>query len=55
MPHRALKTSARRLVEKEVAVFRFDKRGAGDSDGVYQRGLADFGLLAGDLVAAVVL
>ncbi|MCH7921100.1 MAG: hypothetical protein IIC50_24415 [Planctomycetes bacterium] len=40
MPHRALKTSARRLVEKEVAVFRFDKRGAGDSDGVYQRGLA---------------
>ena len=53
MPHRALKTSARRLVEKEVAVFRFDKRGAGDSDGVYQRGLADFGLLAGDPVAAV--
>ena len=40
MPHRALKTSARRLVQKEVAVFRFDKRGAGDSDGVYQRGLA---------------
>ena len=47
------KTSARRLVEKEVAVLRFDKRGVGDSDGVYQRGLADFHLLAGDLVAAV--
>ncbi len=47
------KTSARHLVENEVAVFRFDKRGVGDSDGVYRRGYADFNLLSGDLVAAV--
>ncbi len=44
---------AQRLVENEVAVFRFDKRGVGDSDGVYRRGYADFELLSGDLVAAV--
>jgi len=42
-----------RLVENGVAVFRFDKRGVGDSDGVYRRGFADFELLSGDLVAAV--
>ena len=47
------KDSARRLVEDGIAVFRFDKRGVGDSDGVYRRGFADFELLSGDLVAAV--
>ena len=44
---------ARRLVDNGVAVFRFDKRGVGDSGGVYRRGFADFELLSGDLVAAV--
>ncbi len=44
---------ALRLVENGVAVFRFDKRGVGDSGGVYRRGFADFELLSGDLVAAV--
>ncbi len=44
---------ARRLVDNGVAAFRFDKRGVGDSDGVYRRGFADFELLSGDLVAAV--
>jgi alpha/beta superfamily hydrolase len=44
---------ARRLVETGVAVFRFDKRGVGGSDGVYERGFADFDLLSGDLVSAV--
>ena len=44
---------ARCLVENRVAVFRFDKRGVGDSDGVYRRGFADFELLSSDLVAAV--
>ncbi len=34
-------------------MFRFDKRGVGDSDGVYKRGFVDFELLSGDLVAAV--
>ena len=29
---------ARRLVDNGVAVFRFDKRGVGDSGGVYRRG-----------------
>ncbi len=47
------KDAARRLVENGVAVFRFDKRGVGDSDGVYRRGFVDFELLSGDLVAAV--
>lgn len=44
---------ARHLVENRVAVFRFDKRGVGDSDGVYRRGFVDPELLSGDLVAAV--
>ncbi len=44
---------ALRLVDNGVAVFRFDKRGVGDSGGVYRRGFADFELLSGDLVAAV--
>ncbi len=44
---------SRRLLENEIAVLRFDKRGVGNSDGVYQRGVADLELLAGDLVAAV--
>ena len=44
---------ARRLVENGVAVFRFDKRGVGDSDGEYRRGFVDLELLSGDLVAAV--
>ena len=44
---------ARRLVENRVAVFRFDKRGVGDSDGVYRRGFVDFELVSGDLMAAV--
>ncbi len=44
---------AQRLVDNEFAVFRFDKRGVGDSDGVYRRGFADFELLSGDLVAAM--
>ena len=44
---------ARRLVKNGVAVFRFDKRGVGDSDGVYRRGFVDPELLSGDLVAAV--
>lgn len=44
---------AQRLVETGVAVFRFDKRGVGSSDGEYRRGFADFELLSGDLVAAV--
>ena len=44
---------ARRLVENGVAVFRFDKRGVGDSDGVYRRGFVDPELVSGDLVAAV--
>ncbi|MEE8624284.1 MAG: alpha/beta hydrolase [Acidiferrobacterales bacterium] len=48
-----LKSPARRLAERGVAVFRFDKRGVGDSDGVYKRGFVDFELLSGDLVAAV--
>ncbi len=47
------KDYARRLVENEIAVLRFDKRGVGDSEGVYQRGFADFELLSGDLVSAV--
>ena len=42
-----------RLIANDVAVFRFDKRGVGDSDGVYRRGYADFELLSGDLVAAL--
>ncbi|MEN8145185.1 MAG: alpha/beta hydrolase [Gemmatimonadota bacterium] len=44
---------ARKLVDNGIAVFRFDKRGVGDSDGVYRRGFADFELLSGDLIAAV--
>ena len=41
------KKSARRLVARGVATFRFSKRGVGDSGGVYERGYADFELLAG--------
>lgn len=44
---------ARRFIDHEVAVFRFDKRGVGDSDGEYRRGFVDLELLSGDLVAAV--
>ena len=44
---------AQRLVSNQVAVFRFDKRGVGDSHGVYRRGFVDPELLSGDLVAAV--
>lgn len=44
---------AQRLVENGVAVFRFDKRGVGDSDGEYRRGFADFEQLSSDLMAAV--
>ena len=44
---------ARHLVKNGVAVFRFDKRGVGDSDGVYRRGFVDPELISGDLVAAV--
>ena len=47
------KTSARLLVNRGIAALRFDKRGTGDSGGVYERGIADFELLSGDLVAAV--
>ena len=47
------KVWARRLVKNGVAVFRFDKRGVGDSDGVYRRGFVDPELISGDLVAAV--
>lgn len=47
------RASARRLVAHGIATLRFDKRGTGNSDGVYQRGRADFELLTGDLVAAV--
>ena len=44
---------ARHLAELGVAIFRFDKRGVGNSQGVYKRGYADFDLLSGDLIAAV--
>ncbi len=47
------KAWARHLVENGFAVFRFDKRGIGDSDGVYRRGFVEEHLVAGDLVAAV--
>jgi len=44
---------ARILVQQGFAVFRYDKRGTGDSGGTYSKAFADITLLAGDMVAAV--
>ncbi|NKB72001.1 MAG: alpha/beta fold hydrolase [Candidatus Latescibacteria bacterium] len=44
---------ARPLVQRGFAVFRFDKRGVGKSEGKHSRAFAFMTVLAGDLVAAV--
>jgi len=44
---------ASRLLKHGVATFRFDKRGVGKSEGVYERGFVDLELLAGDVLAAI--
>jgi uncharacterized protein len=44
---------ARPLAQRGFAVFRFDKRGVGESDGVYSRAFANLPVLAGDVQAAV--
>lgn len=44
---------AERLLERNFAVLRYDKRGVGDSGGEYSRAFSALPILAGDMVAAV--
>ncbi len=41
------------LVQRGFAVLRFDKRGVGQSDGVYSRAFVNLPVLAGDVLAAL--
>ena len=44
---------APRLLEHGIAVFRYDKRGVGKSEGEYSKAFSHLPVLAGDMVAAV--